>query len=96
MRKKRLKKESSQNEINNEERRKKWEEKLGKNENIISNINSVKNDADNLGKKAEMEEQLLKLNGGVANNPQLGKKVSGLLIGSIEAKLSILNQMYKQ
>ena len=42
-----------------------------------------------------MEEKLLKANGGIENNPELGKKITGYLIGSIEAKLSILNQMYK-
>ena len=95
-RQKKLKTSGSENEINDEKRRKNWEKQLNKDGNIAANINSVKYDAENLGKKAEMEEKLLKLNGGVANNPELGKKVSGYLIGSIEAKLSILNKMYKQ
>ena len=73
-----------------------WEKELERKDgNILQNIYSVKQQAENLGKKAEMEEQLLKLNGGIENNPELGKKVTGYLIGSIEAKLSILNQMYK-
>ena len=38
-----------------------------------------------------MQEKLLKLNGGVGNNPKIGKKVSNLIIDSIEAKLKILN-----
>jgi hypothetical protein len=91
-----LKTSGSENEINDEKRRKNWEKQLNKEGNIAANINSVKYDAENLGKKAEMEEKLLKLNGGVANNPEIGKKVSGYLIGSIEAKLSILNKIYKQ
>ena len=75
---------------------KEWEKELERKDgNILQNIYSVKQQAENLGKKAEMEEQLLKLNGGIENNPELGKKVTGYLIGSIEAKLSILNQMYK-
>ena len=74
----------------------KWEKELNnKKGNIIQNIYSVKQQAEDLGKKAEMEEQLLKVNGGIENNPELGKKITGYLIGSIEAKLSILNQMYK-
>ena len=40
-----------------------------------------------------MNEQLMKLNGGIENNPELGKKVSSLLIESIEAKLSILKKV---
>ena len=75
---------------------KQWEKELERKDgNILQNIYNVKQQAENLGKKAQMEEQLLKLNGGIENNPELGKKVTGYLIGSIEAKLSILNQMYK-
>ena len=91
-----LKKSGSENQINDEKRRMKWEEQLQKEGNMVEKLNNIKYDAENLGKKAEMEEQLLKLSGGVSNNPELGKKISGHLIGSIEAKLSILNQMYKQ
>ena len=40
-----------------------------------------------------MQEKLMKLNGGIGNNPSMGKKVSNLLIDSIEAKLSILNKI---
>ena len=56
-------------------------------------MNNIKIEADNLGKKAEMEEQIAKLNGGLKNNPEAGKKISNYLIGSIEAKLTILNKM---
>ncbi len=72
---------------------KKWE-KLLKNEdqNIITNINIVKNKADLLEEKALREQQLLKMNGGIKNNPILGQKVSNYLIDSIEAKLSILKK----
>ena len=74
----------------------KWEKELNnKKGNIIQNIYNVKQQAEDLGKRAEMEEKLLKANGGIENNPELGKKITGYLIGSIEAKLSILNQMYK-
>ena len=72
---------------------KKWE-KLLKNDdqNIITNINIVKNKADLLEEKALREQQLLKMNGGIKNNPILGQKVSNYLIDSIEAKLSILKK----
>ena len=40
-----------------------------------------------------MTEKLLKLSGGIENNPELGRKISSLLIDSIEAKLSILNKV---
>ena len=38
------------------------------------------------------KEKKLKLNGGIENNPELGKEVSNLIIDSISAKLSILNK----
>ena len=87
-------------DINNNGKRmdtiKKWQKELNKkNGNMIQNIYSVKQQAEDLGKKAEMEEQLLKVNGGIENNPEIGKKITGYLIDSIEAKLSILNQMYQ-
>ena len=36
----------------------------------------------------------MKLNGGIENNPEMDKKLNRYIIGSIEAKLSILNQIY--
>ena len=45
-----------------------------------------------LNKKQKLQK-VLKLNGGIENNPHLGKKLSSLLIDSIEAKLSILNSI---
>ena len=42
-----------------------------------------------------MQEKILNLSGGIENNPELGQKVSSLLIDSIEAKLSILNNIVK-
>ena len=64
-------------------------------ENYIENIYNTKVKADNLKSKAKMEEELLKYNGGIKKNPEAGKKICGYLIDSIEAKLSILNEMYK-
>ena len=43
-----------------------------------------------------MREKILNLNGGIENNPELGQKVSSLLIDSIEAKLSILNKITQE
>ena len=47
-----------------------------------------------LEKKAQRGEELLRVSGGIANNPQLGKQVSDMYINSIENKLKILNQVY--
>lgn len=73
---------------------KKWDKIINKFEgNIIENVNNIKQQADYLEKEAYMKEKLLNLNGGIENNPELGQKVSSLLIDSIEAKLSILNKI---
>lgn len=71
----------------------KWEKDINNdNGTLLQNINNVKEKANTLEKQAEMKEKLLKLNGGIQNNPELGKRVSSLLIDSIEAKLSILKK----
>ena len=75
----------------------KWKKAINnKSGSMEENINIVKEKAKCLQNEAEMKQKMLKLNGGIENNPELGKKVSNLLIDSIEAKLSILNQMYKE
>ena len=56
----------------------------------------MKQQAENLEEQAEREQQLLKVSGGIENNPELGKKVTNHLIDSINAKLSILNQIYQK
>ena len=81
-------------ELNTNQQSKKWEKVINNNSaTLLENINNVKEQANSLEKQAEMNEKLLKLNGGIENNPELGKKVSSLLINSIEAKLSILKKV---
>ena len=75
----------------------KWEKIINQfNGNIIENVNNIKHQADYLEKEAFMREKVLNLNGGIENNPELGQKVSSLLIDSIEAKLSILNKIIQE
>jgi hypothetical protein len=78
----------------NDDKGKKWEKAINNdNATLLENINNVKVKANSLEKEAEMKEKLLKLNGGIENNPELGKKVSSLLIDSIKAKLSKLKKV---
>ena len=73
---------------------KKWNKMIkSKNGNIIDNVDSVKREAEYLEKEAEENEKLLKIKGGIVRNPELGEKISSLLIDSIQAKLSILNHI---
>lgn len=73
-----------------------WNKKINsKSGDIVENIYNVKKEADILERKAEREQELLKYSGGIESNPELGKKMTGYLISSIEAKLSILNKIYE-
>ena len=80
--------------LNSNKKSNKWEKVINNdNGTLIQNINNIKEKANTLEKQAEMNEKLLKLNGGIQNNPELGRRVSSLLIDSIEAKLSILKKV---
>ena len=77
--------------------KKKWDDLLKvKNNSLLENIELVKRKADILDIEADKNEKLLNFNGGIGGNPKLGQKVSNLLLDSIQAKLSILNQINKQ
>ena len=81
----------------NKNNKKKWDDILKeKNSTLLDNIEKIKRKADIIDKEADKNEKILKLNGGIATNPKLGRKVSNLLLDSIQAKLSILNQINKQ
>ena len=72
----------------------KWENVMNKKDiNILDNINNVQSKVEVLEHEAEEKEKLLKLKGGIENNPELGKQVSSLLIDSIEAKLNMIKKM---
>ena len=84
-------------DIVKKDKRKKWDDLIKqKNNSLMDNIGIVIKKADDLDREADKTEKKLLFSGGVANNPKLGKKVSNLLLDSIQAKLSILNQMSKQ
>ena len=76
------------------EKAEKWETVMNKKDiNLLDNINNVQSEVELLEKKAEEKEKLLKLKGGIENNPELGKQVSSLLIDSIEAKINMIKKM---
>ena len=73
----------------------KWIKEIkDKNGSVIENINYVKEKAKFMDDKVKQKSQIIKLNGGVENNPEISQQVSELLLDSISAKLSILN-LYK-
>ena len=74
---------------------KRWNKMLNENGNdsLINNISKAKQQIQLLELKAIQNEQLLKVQEPTNNDVELNKKVSNLLIDSIEAKLSLLNQM---
>ena len=64
------------------------------NNNSIEDIQIMKERTQLLENKVQMSEELLKVNGGIANNPKLGKQVSDMYINSIENKIKLLNKIY--
>ena len=72
------------------------DEFLREKNNHLDNIRDIKRKADILDKEADKNEKILMINGGIANNPKLGRKVSNLILDSIQAKLSILNEINKK
>ena len=85
---------NSDNEISVKKENLKWEKMIkNKNGSIKQNIQNVKIKAEHLEQLANEKEKILKVNGGIEKNPELGQKVSDLLIDSIHAKLSILNSI---
>jgi hypothetical protein len=73
---------------------KKWEREINnKKWNVIDNLNNVKEKVEVIDQEADQKEKLLKLSGGIENNPELGRQVGSLLLDSIEAKINILKKM---
>lgn len=61
--------------------------------NKIENLQLVKNQVDLIEEKAHLQKELMRINGGYGKNPDIGDKVSDLLIDSIKAKLTIINTL---
>lgn len=60
---------------------------------FIESINDAKNRVELIDNQALLNQKLLNSQEPTSNNIELNKKVSNLLIDSIEAKLSLLNKM---
>ena len=50
---------------------------------------------ENLKEKKEQKETLLKYQGGDASNPDLGEEVCDIIIDSVNAKMSLMDEMKK-
>ena len=61
--------------------------------NILESLKMAKAQTEAIDNKVNLKKQILHLNGGYLNNPQLGDEVGDLLIESIQAKLSIMNKL---
>ena len=49
--------------------------------------------AQNIEEKKEQKDLLLKYQGGIASNPDLGEEVGDILIDSLNAKMSLMDEM---
>lgn len=63
---------------------------------LIENVEQIKIQANMLEQQVKMKEKYLQLNGGAEKNPELGEKVSNMLIDAIKAKLTILDSINKK
>ena len=74
---------------------KKWEKIINDNgdKSLVDNINNARKKLELIELKAIQNEKLLKAQDITSNDIKLNQKVSDLIIDSIEAKLSLLNQM---
>ena len=74
---------------------KKWEKLINKNgeKSLIDNVNDARNKIKMLELESIKNEKLLNLRKPTSNDIELNKKFSSLIIDSIEAKLSLINQM---
>ena len=60
----------------------------------IDGINNINKKIENLDENARMKKQIINLNGGFENDIKLGNEYSGILIDSIQGKLTILDEIY--
>ena len=99
MKEKNLKGNSSANTLANKNyvksSEKKWNKMINDNNNVslIESITNAKNKVDLIDNQALLSQKKLNSQEATTNNIELNKKVSNLLIESIEAKLSLLNKM---
>ena len=61
--------------------------------NILESLKMAKAQTEAIDNKVNQKKQILHLNGGYLNNPQLGDEVGDLLIESIQTKLNIMNKL---
>ena len=75
----------------------KWRKMLDdKDENVYSNVNQIRMEADLLQNQAKEKEELLKQKKGdnnIKNTEELSQEITNLYIDSIQAKLQILNKL---
>ena len=61
--------------------------------NIIESIKMAKIHTETIDNKVQQKKQMLRINGGYLNNPELGDEVGDLLIETISNKLKIMNKL---
>ena len=92
-----LSKDKGDNKRKNNINNLKWQKAINcEKGTFIENVNYVKEKAKVMDDEIKIKEKILKVYGGVENNPNIRENVSNLLIDSIEAKLSILNKLNEE
>ena len=84
------------NSMNNSMTKNSYLEILNSKGDFHKKLDAVNSKLDSLEEKAKQKEQLLKYNGGIKNNPDLGNEICGLYFDSINAKLNIIEDIQKK
>jgi hypothetical protein len=72
-----------------------WKQAINKSGSVFDNLVYVRGKMSLIDEEANQKEKLLKIKGGLENNPDLGREVGSLLLNSIEARINILERMRK-
>ncbi len=75
---------------------KQWKQAINKSGSVFDNLVYVRGKMNLIDEEANQKEKLLKIKGGLENNPDLGREVGSLLLNSIEARINILERMRKE
>lgn len=75
---------------------KQWKKAINKSGSVFDNIVYVRGKMSLIDEETNQKEKLLKIKGGIGNDPDLGRQVGSLLLNSIEARINILEKMKKE
>ncbi len=72
----------------------KWEKMINNDKySLVENVDLIKQKVEKLEERTRMDGKLMDVSGGIATNPKVGQKMTNMMIDTIKAKLTILDQV---